>query len=103
MVKKKLEFRPTAPVPLEENTSGASRDVWLAAWGVVAIFVIVILVMFFTGNLPAITGDITLVPVQNACQRGNAVTDLRTANQFIAAGGVCEQGLLPYIKCCWWP
>ncbi|MEM4240014.1 MAG: hypothetical protein QXM31_00730 [Candidatus Woesearchaeota archaeon] len=101
---KKLDFKATAPVEMEEDSSGSSRDIWLAAWGVVAIFVIVILVLFFTGNMPTITGaGTTLVPEQNACQRGNAVTDLSRANQIIASGGVCTQGLLPYIKCCWWP
>jgi hypothetical protein len=101
---KKLDFKATTPVSMDDSSSGASRDIWMAAWGIVAIFVIVILVLFFTGNLPAITGaGVTLVPEQNACLRGNAVTDLRSANQIIASGGVCEQGLLPYIKCCWWP
>jgi hypothetical protein len=104
MVKKKLEFRATTPVAMEDDSAGASRDIWLAAWGVVAIFVIVILVLFFTGNLSTITGaGVTLVPEQNACQRGNAVTDISRANEIISSGGVCEIGLLPYIRCCWWP
>jgi hypothetical protein len=104
MVKKKLEFVPTSPVPsLEEDHAAASRDIWLATWGVIAIFVIVVLVLFFTGNLGAMTGaGVTLVPEQNACLRGNAVTDIAHANDIISAGGTCEQGLLPYIKCCWW-
>jgi hypothetical protein len=103
MAKKQLEFRATAPVTMEDDSSGSSRDVWLATWGIVAIFVIVILVLFFTGNLSTITGaGVTLVPEQNACTRGNAITDIYKANQIIASGGMCETGLLPYIKCCWW-
>lgn len=104
MVKKKLEFHATAPIQsLEDNSAGASRDVWMATWGIVAIFVIVMLVLFFTGNISSITGGIVTVPPQAACPRGNAVTDLMTANQLISTGAVCEQGLLPSIKCCWWP
>jgi hypothetical protein len=105
MVKKKLEFQPTTPVPaLEEDTAAASRDVWLATWGIVAIFVIVILVLFFTGKLGAMTGaGVTLVPEQNACLRGNAVTDIQYANRMVSMGYVCQQGLLPYVKCCWRP
>lgn len=105
MVKnKKLDFAPTEPMPMDEDTAGASRDIWLATWGIVAIFVIVILVLFFTGNLGTFTGaGVTLVPEQNACLRGAAVTDIAHANEIIATGGTCEQGLLPYVKCCWWP
>lgn len=104
MVRKKLEFNATVPVQsLEDNSSGVSRDIWLATWGVVAIFLIVALILFFTGNLSSVTGGIVLVPPQNACLRGNAVADLMTANQMISTGAVCEQGLLPSIKCCWWP
>lgn len=104
MVKKKqLDFKPTKQVPVEEDSSGASRDVWLATWGVVAVFVIVVLVLFFTGKLATTGAGTTLVPEQNACLRGNAVTDIAHANEIISTGGVCEQGLLPYVKCCWWP
>lgn len=103
MVKKKLEFHATTPVPLEEERAGASRDIWLATWGVVAIFVIVVLVLFFTGYIGGITGaGVTLVPEQNACLRGNAVTDLAHKNELIAVGFTCEPGLIPYIDCCYW-
>ena len=100
---KKLDFRATAPVAMEDDSSGSSRDVWLAAWGIVAIFVIVILVLFFTGSMPITGAGITLVPEQSACQRGNAVTDISRANEIISSGGICVQGLLPSVKCCWWP
>jgi hypothetical protein len=105
MVKKRLVFQPKIAVPdLEDNRSASARDIWLATWGVVAIFVIVVLVLFFTGNIGGITGaGTTLIPEQNACLRGNAITDLKHANELISAGAVCERGLLPYIKCCWWP
>lgn len=101
MVKKTLDFHATEPVSLEENNAGAAREIWLATWGVVAIFLIVVFVLFFTGQLGTTGAGVTLVPEQNACMRGNAVTDLYHANQIIAAGGMCEQGLLPYVKCCW--
>jgi hypothetical protein len=104
MVRKKLEFPATTPVqPIEEDTAAASRDIWLATWGVVAIFVIVVLVLFFTGKLGMTGAGVTLVPEQNACMRGNAVTDIYHANELISTGAVCEQGLLPYVKCCWYP
>ncbi len=106
MVKKKLEFHAIRPVTLHEDHAGAARDIWLATWGVVAIFVIVILVLFFTGKLGGMTmtgAGITLIPEQNACLRGNAVTDIAHANEIISTGGVCERGLLPYVRCCWWP
>ncbi len=104
MVRKKLDFQATTPVtPMDADSSGSSRDIWLATWGVVAVFVIVVLVMFFTGNMPVTGAGVTLVPEQNACQRGNAVTDIQRANEMISAGAVCTEGLLPYVKCCWWP
>jgi len=103
-VRKKLDFQQSEQVALEDDHAAASRDVWLATWGVVAIFVIVVLVLFFTGKMGAITGaGVTLVPEQNACLRGNAVTDIAHANEIISTGGVCERGLLPYVRCCWWP
>jgi hypothetical protein len=103
-VRKRLDFQPSEQVALEDDRAAASRDVWLATWGVVAIFVIVVLVLFFTGKIGAITGaGVTLVPEQNACLRGNAVTDIAHANEIISTGGVCERGLLPYVRCCWWP
>jgi hypothetical protein len=103
-VKKKLDFQATSPIALDDDTAGASRDIWLATWGVIAIFVIVTLVLFFTGSIGAITGaGVTLVPEQNACLRGNAVTDIAHANEIISTGGICERGLLPSVKCCWWP
>lgn len=106
MVKKikKLEFNATKPaLALNDDESGASRDIWLATWGVVAIFVIVVLVLFFTGHLGGITGaGVTLIPEQQACQRGNAVTDIAHANELISVGFTCEQGLVPYIYCCYW-
>lgn len=103
-VRKKLDFQATTPVPsLDEDHAGASRDIWLATWGVVAIFVIVVLVLFFTGKLGMTGASVTLVPEQNACMRGNAVTDIAHANEIISSGGVCETGLLPYVRCCWWP
>jgi hypothetical protein len=104
MVKiKKLQFRATTQ--LQADDSASSRDVWLATWGVVAIFVIVTLVLFFTGNLGTLSGAAVseIVPEQSACTRGNAVTDLGYANNMIASGAVCEPGLVPYLKCCWWP
>ena len=103
--KKQLDFRASAPIPsLEDDTAGASRDVWLATWGVVAVFVIVVLVLFFTGMLGTITGaGVTLVPEQKACTQGNAVTDLHRANDMISMGAYCQSGLLPGVKCCWWP
>jgi len=103
MVRKKLEFPATTPVPVDEDSSAGSRDVWLATWGVVAIFVIVVLVLFFTGKIGMTGAGVTLVPEQNACMRGNAVTDLYHANELISTGAVCEPGLLPYVKCCWYP
>jgi len=103
-IKKKLEFHATTPVPFEEDHAGGSRMVWMATWGIVAIFVIVVLVLFFTGQFNAVTGaGVTLVPEQAACQRGNAVTDIRHANEVIASGGVCTRGVIPYVRCCWWP
>ena len=104
-VRKQLNFHASVPVAsLEDDNQGASRDVWLATWGVVAIFVIVALVLFFTGQLNAITGaGVTLVPEQKACTQGNAVTDMHRANDMIAMGAYCQNGLLPAVKCCWWP
>ncbi len=99
---KKLQFNATTPVPLEQSAAGSSRDIWLATWGVVAIFVIVVLVLFFTGALGITGAGVTLVPEQNACMRGNAVTDIAHANELIAVGFTCERGLIPYVYCCYW-
>ncbi len=105
MARKKLEFHATAPLPdMEEDQAGASRDIWLATWGVVAIFVIVVLVLFFTGQLGTMTGaGVTLIAEQATCERGNAVTDISYANDMIARGAVCQSSQLRYVKCCWWP
>jgi hypothetical protein len=104
-INKKLNFHAAAQIPsLEGDHAGASRDIWLATWGVVAIFVIVVLVLFFTGQI-GVTGaaGVALVPEQKACTRGNAVTDMGRANDMLSMGAMCESGLTPYTRCCWWP
>lgn len=106
MARKKLEFHATTPLPdLEEDQAASSRDIWLATWGVVAVFVIVVLVLFFTGQLGTMTGaGVTLIPEQAACDEGeNAFTDISYVNDAKARGAICKRGKLHYVVCCRWP
>lgn len=104
---KKLKFRATSPARTAgDDDKGVTRDVWLATWGVVAIFLIVVLVLYFSGFLGGVfgtTGKAVVVAEQRACLKGTPVASLLEANKFIAAGYECEDGLVKGIKCCYTP
>jgi len=93
MAKARLTFKRFAPetVPDEQPDNTAK----LATIGVLAIFAIVALVVFFDAS---ITGQSWTI--ERTCWEGSVPVSINEVNSFRSVGYTCVDGFLPNVKCC---